>query len=242
MKLFGLSIGSHINTTTVQVPLNPATEDIFYTIGDGDKKESFIPNIEYSLKEVKSPEPSAKQSSSLICTDQQVEGKQVLDIARLDSRDRITEEISITINDTGAKKIEAILAEVSNSWTSRDSSSNKALDDLKPTYGLGFVDIHDPACFSQSSGNRYLFLKLPLKNSNGSLIPIARTRNWRGEPIYLNPNLTLGKHNGRELVLLKYRGTYLAIDHRGGVRIATNVKEPERAPRRHRGWFAGLED
>lgn len=234
------SVGSN-GHTAVQEPINPASEDIFYS-GGREEKESFIPNVEYSLKEVKLSEPSGKQNISLLCTDKPVEGKQVLDTARLDTRDRISDEILITHNGTGAKRIEGILAEVSNSWTSRDSSSNKALDNLKTTYGLGFVDVHDPACFSESSGNRYLFLKLPLKNSNGSLIPIARTRNWRGEPVYLNPALTFGEHGGREFVLLKYRGTYLAIDHHGGVRIATNVKEPVSVVRHRKGWFGGLED
>lgn len=235
-------IGSNGHTAT-ETPIIPATEDIFYT-GGREEKESFIPNVEYSLKEVKLSEPSGKQNTSLVCTDQQVEGKQILDTARLDSKDRLTDEISIINNGIGAKRIETVLAEISNSWTSRDGSSNKALDNLKATYGLGFVDVHDPACFSQSSGNRYLFLKLPLKNSSGSLVPIARTRNWRGEPVYLNPALAFGEHGGREFILLKYRGAYLAIDHHGGVRIATNVKEPEVVISHRHGasrsaWFFG---
>lgn len=237
----GLLFASSNRQTAIKEPINPASEDVFYN-GTRAEKESFVPNIEYQLQEIKLNESGEKQNSSILCTDKQVTGKPILDIARLDSKDKITDPIIIDNDASGLKKIEEILAEVSNSWTSRDSASNNALDDLKPSYGLGFVDMHDPECYSKSSGNRYIFLKLPLKNSSGSLIPIARTRNWRGEPVYLNPTLTLGKFNGREFVLFKYRGTYLAIDHRGGLRIATNVQEPVASVKHRKGWFGGLED
>lgn len=243
MKILGISFGSHTGTKVELPPPTPLSENAFYT-GNLEDVTSLIPNLDYQLIE-QELEVGDKKKTVLLCTDKKVEERAVLDTSKLDSREKLTEEIKLSKKwDEGATEvIKRILGELSNSRTSKDRDSNSSLTTLNTSYGFGFVDIHDPKCFSSCDGNRYLFLKLPLKGSSGTLIPIARTRNWKGEPVYINPEVRLGTHSGKEYVILKYKGFYIALDHSANVRIATNVIEPDPPPvRHHKGWFAIFED